>query len=320
MRATQEKIRAEIKNVARAAESEYRTALAKEARLAASLEGGEAGGAGHEPQGDRVQRAASARWTSNQQLYQDLLTKTKQTGLETELKTTNIRVVERAERAARPGQSRTARATTSWRCCSVSLLGVGLALGFEHLDNTFKTPDDIKEHLGVPFLGMVPEVEVKGAALPARRAAGAAAWRSRTRTRRGRRLPRAAHEPDLHLGADDGRAGARRDEREPGRGQDDDGREPRRGARAQRREGAGGRRGPAAARRCTSTSALQKTPGADGPDRRQGDGLAGHPDDAHQRPAAAALRLPAAEPGGAAGLADDEAGRSRRCARTTTGC
>jgi succinoglycan biosynthesis transport protein ExoP len=43
------------------------------------------------------------------------------------------------------------------------LLGVGLALGFEYLDNTFKTPDDIKEHLGVPFLGMVPEVDVRGA-------------------------------------------------------------------------------------------------------------------------------------------------------------
>ena len=34
---------------------------------------------------------------TNRQLYQDLLTKTKQTGLETELKTTNIRVVEKAE-------------------------------------------------------------------------------------------------------------------------------------------------------------------------------------------------------------------------------
>jgi capsular exopolysaccharide synthesis family protein len=43
------------------------------------------------------------------------------------------------------------------------LVGVGLALGFEHLDNTFKTPDDLKQHLNVPFLGMVPEVEVKSA-------------------------------------------------------------------------------------------------------------------------------------------------------------
>jgi capsular exopolysaccharide synthesis family protein len=41
------------------------------------------------------------------------------------------------------------------------LVGVGLALGFEHLDNTFKTPEDVKEHLQVPFLGMVPDVGLK---------------------------------------------------------------------------------------------------------------------------------------------------------------
>ncbi len=39
---------------------------------------------------------------TNRQVYQDLLTKTKQTGLETELKTTNIRVIEKAEPPRRP--------------------------------------------------------------------------------------------------------------------------------------------------------------------------------------------------------------------------
>ena len=43
------------------------------------------------------------------------------------------------------------------------LLGIGIVLLFEHLDNTFKTPDDVKAQLGLPFLGMVPEVDVKGA-------------------------------------------------------------------------------------------------------------------------------------------------------------
>jgi capsular exopolysaccharide synthesis family protein len=41
------------------------------------------------------------------------------------------------------------------------LVGIGLALGFEHLDNTFKTPEDVKAHLSVPFLGMVPDVSLK---------------------------------------------------------------------------------------------------------------------------------------------------------------
>ena len=52
---------------------------------------------------------------------------------------------------------------------------------------------------------------------------------------------------------------------------------------------------------------LQKTPGLSDLIVGQGGGVAGDPVDAHQRPAAAGLRLPAAEPGGAARLADDEA-------------
>jgi capsular exopolysaccharide synthesis family protein len=38
-------------------------------------------------------------------------------------------------------------------------LGIGMALLLEHLDNTVKTPDDVKEELGLPFLGMVPLAE-----------------------------------------------------------------------------------------------------------------------------------------------------------------
>src|SRR6185369_5094451 len=43
-------------------------------------------------------------------------------------------------------------------------MGIGLTLLFEHLDSTLKTPEDVKEHLGLPFLGMVPDV---GASAPA---------------------------------------------------------------------------------------------------------------------------------------------------------
>ena len=54
IRATEEKIRAEMRNVTRAAESDYRTALARESRLAGEPRGGEGRGPGHEPQVDGV--------------------------------------------------------------------------------------------------------------------------------------------------------------------------------------------------------------------------------------------------------------------------
>lgn len=160
IRAAQDKMRLEIRNVARAAESEYRTALAKEARLAAGLES-------VKDEAQFTSRKAiefsvlKREVETNRQLYQDLLTKTKQTGLETELKTTNIRVVEKAEAPRGPISP---NRTRNYQVALVLglLVGVGLALGFEHLDNTFKTPDDVKEQLGLPFLGMVPDVGLKG--------------------------------------------------------------------------------------------------------------------------------------------------------------
>jgi capsular exopolysaccharide synthesis family protein len=38
------------------------------------------------------------------------------------------------------------------------LLAVGLAFFFEYLDNRIKRPEEIPQHLGLPFLGMVPAV------------------------------------------------------------------------------------------------------------------------------------------------------------------
>jgi len=168
IKATQDKLRAEIRNVARSAESEYRTALAKEARLAASLESvkGEAQSTNRKT----IDLAVLKREVdTNRQLYADLLTKSKQAGLESELKTTNIRVVEKAETPKAPFIPNKMR---SYQLAVVAglMLGIGLALFFEHADNTFKTPDDVKEQLGLPFLGMVPDVEVKTAA--AAKAAG----------------------------------------------------------------------------------------------------------------------------------------------------
>jgi succinoglycan biosynthesis transport protein ExoP len=159
IRTTEEKMRAEMRNVARAAESDYRTALAKDARLAATLEAVKK--EAQETNRKSIEYGVLKRDVdTNRQLYQDLLTKTKQTGLETELKTTNIRVVEKAERPRGPISPNKMR---NYQVAIILglLVGVGLALGFEHLDNTFKTPEDVKEHLQVPFLGMVPDVELK---------------------------------------------------------------------------------------------------------------------------------------------------------------
>jgi exopolysaccharide transport family protein len=165
IRQAEERIRAEMRNVTRAAESEYRTALARESRLAANLE--TVKGEAQDSNRKSFEYMAKKReLETNRQLYQDLLTKTKQTGLETELKTTNIRVIEKAEAPRGPIAP---RKTRSYQVAVVLglLIGIGLSLGFEHMDNTFKTPEDVREHIPLPFLGMVPDVALnkQGAAM-----------------------------------------------------------------------------------------------------------------------------------------------------------
>jgi exopolysaccharide transport family protein len=156
IRATEEKLRSETRNVVRAAENDYRTAASQEASLNASLEAVKQEALG-------VNRKAiefgvrKREVESNQQIYKDLLNRNKQTGLQSELKTTNIRVVEKAEAPRKPLSPQRTRNYQLALLIGLGI-GIGLVLLFEHLDNTLKTPEDVKEHLGLPFLGMVPDV------------------------------------------------------------------------------------------------------------------------------------------------------------------
>jgi polysaccharide biosynthesis transport protein len=161
IRATEEKLRSETRNVVRAAENDYRTAASQEANLNASLEAVKQEALG-------VNRKAiefgvlKREVESNQQVYKDLLNRNKQTGLQSELKTTNIRVVEKAETPRGPVSP--LRMRNYQLALLIGLgLGIGLVLLFEHLDNTLKTPEDVKEQLGLPFLGMVPDVGARQA-------------------------------------------------------------------------------------------------------------------------------------------------------------
>jgi polysaccharide biosynthesis transport protein len=159
LRGVEDKIRAELDNVLRAMETEVQAARQQEASLQASLEG-----AKHEAL--EINRKAidysvlKREVDSSQELYDGLMKKSKATDLESELKATNIRIDERAETPLAPFLPD--RAKNYQLALLIGLgLGLGLCFLFEHLDNTFKTPDDIKQHLGLPFLGMVPDVNAK---------------------------------------------------------------------------------------------------------------------------------------------------------------
>jgi capsular exopolysaccharide synthesis family protein len=101
---------------------------------------------------------------SNRQVYESLLQRTKETGISGELKSSNIRVVDSAEVPGRPVLPVRQR-DLSVAAINGLVLALGLVFLFEYLDNRIKSPQELRTHLGLPFLGMIPAIDGGGPTL-----------------------------------------------------------------------------------------------------------------------------------------------------------
>ena len=99
---------------------------------------------------------------SSRQLYELLIKRFKETSLTEEMKTGNIRIVDRAEIPAEPVKPRK-KLNLLLALVVGAFLGIGLAFFLEYLDNTITTPDAVKDYLKVPYLGPVPAFSMNGA-------------------------------------------------------------------------------------------------------------------------------------------------------------
>jgi capsular exopolysaccharide synthesis family protein len=95
---------------------------------------------------------------TNKQLYEGLLEKLKETGVSTSLKAANIRVVDPAVTPKKPVRPRILL-NLSLALVFGLALGIGGAYLQEHLDNTFKTADEIERFLHLSVLVSVPAVQ-----------------------------------------------------------------------------------------------------------------------------------------------------------------
>jgi len=153
------KLQVEIDKVVLSVKSEYDSALAQERSLVGALEGGKAEALSLNRKGIEfsvLQREAE----SNRQVYEALLQRTKETGISGELKASNIRVVDAAEVPGSPFLPRRQQDITT-AAFSGLVLALGLVFLFEYLDNRIKSPQELRAQLNVPFLGMVPSIDVK---------------------------------------------------------------------------------------------------------------------------------------------------------------
>jgi capsular exopolysaccharide synthesis family protein len=151
---------AEVGKVIQSVRAEYEAALAQERSLVGALEGQKTEALGLNRKGIEYS-VLSREAESNRQIYEALLQRTKETGISSELKTSNIRVVDTAEIPAVPVLPRRQR-DLMMSALSGAILALGLVFLFEYLDNRIKSPQELRAQLGLPFLGMVPAIDSGG--------------------------------------------------------------------------------------------------------------------------------------------------------------
>jgi polysaccharide biosynthesis transport protein len=156
---SQTKLTGEIAKVVQSVRSEYQAALAQENSLTQALnqQKGEALSMNRKA----IDYGVLARDVeSSKQIYNSLMQRAKETGVAGELKTSNIRVVDLAERPRGP-VSPQKRTNEMLALVGGMLMSLGLVFFFEYLDSRIKTPDEIRTHLGLAHLGLLPALDLK---------------------------------------------------------------------------------------------------------------------------------------------------------------
>jgi succinoglycan biosynthesis transport protein ExoP len=156
---TRQRLSVEIDGVVGAVRNDYLAAKGKEDSLAEALNSqkGEAMGLDRKA----VEYAALEREaTANRQLYENLMQRAKETGVSGQFRGSNIEIVDRASVPQWPVLPNVPRELAIAMAGGL-LLAFALVFCFEYFDSRIKSPDEIKTHLGLPFLGLVPSVPVK---------------------------------------------------------------------------------------------------------------------------------------------------------------
>ena len=159
VQSAQLKLSAEIAKIVQAVRNEYESAHAQENSMVAALEAQKREALGMNRRA--IEYGVLKRDVeSNQQIYDSLLQRAKETGVSSELRTSNVRVVDPAERPQGPVSPRPAL-NLLLAVLGGAIFAGGLAFFFEYLDNRIKSPDEIKAYLRLPALGIVPSIHPK---------------------------------------------------------------------------------------------------------------------------------------------------------------
>jgi capsular exopolysaccharide synthesis family protein len=152
--AVETRIQGEIGKAVQSLKNDYETSLAQEQSMMRALEQQKQDALALNRKGIEY-GALSRDAASNRQIFDSLMQRTKETGISGELKTSNIRIVDLAETPRVPA-SPNKTINLILGMMGGCLFAGGLAFFFEYFDDRIKSPAEIKTHLGLPFIGMVP--------------------------------------------------------------------------------------------------------------------------------------------------------------------
>jgi len=147
-------LRAEVAKVVQAVRTEYQTALVQENSLTTALDQQKREALAMNRKG--IEYSVLEREVeSGRQIYQSLMQRAKETSVTGELKSSNVRVVDRAEVPRQPVAPRGVLSLVL-ALFGGTFLACGLVFFFEYLDSRIKTPEEIESRLGLPAIGLIP--------------------------------------------------------------------------------------------------------------------------------------------------------------------
>jgi capsular exopolysaccharide synthesis family protein len=149
----------EIQRVINSLRNEYQVALAKEKTLLQALSKQKK--ESMELNQKSIQYGVLQREAeSARHMYELLIRRFKETSLTEDMKTGNVRIVDPAEIPKYPIRPRK-KLNVFLGIVFGLFMGVAVAFTFEFLDNTLKSPEDIRNYLNIPYLGPVPSFDIE---------------------------------------------------------------------------------------------------------------------------------------------------------------
>jgi capsular exopolysaccharide synthesis family protein len=147
-------LRTEVAKVVQAVRTEYQAALAQEESLTAALDQQKREALAMNRKG--IEYSVLERDVeSGRQIYQSLMQRARETSVTGELKSSNVRIVDRAEIPRQPVAPRVLLSLVL-ALFGGTFLACGLVFFFEYLDSRIKTPEEIEARLGLPTIGIIP--------------------------------------------------------------------------------------------------------------------------------------------------------------------